>query len=370
MYAKLSYSGLNRQSTICLFGLRQKLADTLDRVLADNPYKGLFKALAIGSRADISPQQWQLLMRTGTNHLIAISGLHIGLLAALNGAMVFFIWRRIAYLNFRFPAFMVASVSALLAAVVYAALAGFAIPTQRALLMLQVVFAAVILRRTFYPSYALLTALLLILLVDPLSSLSSGFWLSFSAVAVIVMAASSRLTSAQGRAAKITALVRIQMVVFLGLLPLTVIFFNQFSLVAPAANLVAVPFMSLFIVPLTLAAAALSLIAGMVFNALVYPLDILFEYLKVLDNTSHSVFHIAGFSLLTGSLLFVGLWLLMPRGWLGRTAGLLFFLQLVFTHVDQPESGTIHLTMLDIGQGLAMVVQTRTHSLVFDTGDN
>ncbi len=268
-------------------------------------------------------------MRTGTNHLIAISGLHIGLLAALNGAMVFFIWRRIAYLNFRFPAFMVASVSALLAAVVYAALAGFAIPTQRALLMLQVVFAA-----------------------------------------VIVMAASSRLTSAQGRAAKITALVRIQMVVFLGLLPLTVIFFNQFSLVAPAANLVAVPFMSLFIVPLTLAAAALSLIAGMVFNALVYPLDILFEYLKVLDNTSHSVFHIAGFSLLTGSLLFVGLWLLMPRGWLGRTAGLLFFLQLVFTHVDQPESGTIHLTMLDIGQGLAMVVQTRTHSLVFDTGDN
>ncbi len=136
----------SEQAIYSLFGLRQKLADTLDRALADNPYKGLFKALAIGSRADISPQQWQLLMRTGTNHLIAISGLHIGLLAALSGAMVFFIWRRIAYLNLRFPAFMAASVSALLAVVVYAALAGFAIPTQRAFLMLPVVFATVMLR--------------------------------------------------------------------------------------------------------------------------------------------------------------------------------------------------------------------------------
>ena len=364
----------SEQANYSLFGLRQKLADTLDRGLAENPYKGLFKALAIGSRADISPQQWQLLMRTGTNHLIAISGLHIGLFAALSGAMVFFIWRRIAYLNLRFPAFMAASVSALLAAVVYAALAGFAIPTQRALLMLLVVFAAVLLRRTFYPSYVLLSALFLVLLIDPLSSLSFGFWLSFSAVAVIVMAVSSRLASEQGRAAKITALMRIQMVVFLGLLPLTAIFFNQFSLVAPVANLVAVPFMSLFIIPLTLAAAVLSLIsetlAGMVFNALVYPMDILFEYLNVLDNTSHSVFHIAGFSLLTGSLLFAGLWLLMPRGWPGRPFGLLLFLPLIFTPIDKPENGTIRLTMLDVGQGLAMVVQTRTHSLVFDTGDN
>ncbi len=364
----------SEQTEYSLFGLRQKLADNLDRVLADNPYKGLFKALAIGSRADISPQQWQLLIHTGTNHLIAISGLHIGLFAALSGTLVFFIWRRIASLNLRFPAFMAASVSAFLAAVVYAALAGFAIPTQRALLMLMVVFVAVILRRTFYPSYVLLTALLLVLLIDPLSSLSSGFWLSFSAVAVIVMSVTSRLASGPGRAGKITGLVRIQLVVFLGLLPLTAIFFNQFSLVAPVANLVAVPFMSLFIVPLTLAAAALSLIsetiAGMVFNVLVYPLDILFGYLHFLDNTSFNIFHIQGFSLLAGSLLIAGLWLLMPRGWPGRPFGLLLFLPLVFTPIDKPESGNIRLTMLDVGQGLAMVVQTQKHSLVFDTGDN
>ncbi len=361
-------------SSYNLFGLRQKLADTLDRVLADNPYKGLFKALAIGLRDDISPQQWQLLMRTGTNHLIAISGLHIGLFAALSGTLVFFFWRRIAYLNLRFPALMAASVSALLAAVVYAALAGFAIPTQRALLMLMVVFLAVMLKRTFYSDYVLLIALFLVLLIDPLSSLSSGFWLSFSAVAVIVMAVSSRLASGQGRAGKITALVRIQVVVFLGLLPLMAVFFNQLSYVAPAANLIAVPLMSLVVVPITLAAAGFSFIsetiAGIVFNWLVYPLDILFEYLNVLDNISQSVFHIAGFSLLAGSLLFAGLWLLMPKGWPGRAFGLLLFLPLVFTQPDKPEHGTIRLTMLDVGQGLAMVVQTRTHSLVFDTGDN
>ena len=364
----------SEQAPCSLSGLRQKLADTLDRVLADNPYKGLFKALAIGSRADISPPQWQLLMRTGTNHLIAISGLHIGLFAALSGAVVFFFWRRMTCLNLRLPAFMAASVSALLAAVVYAALAGFAIPTQRALLMLSVIFAAIMLGRTYYPSYVLLSALLLVLLIDPLSSLSFGFWLSFSAVAVIVMAVSSRLASAQGRTAKMSALVRIQMVVFSGLLPLTVIFFNRFSVVAPVANLVAVPLMSLFIIPLTLAAAALSLIsetlAGMVFNGLVYPLDMLFSYLRFLDNFSFNVFYIPGFSLLAGFLLIAVLWLLMPRGWPGKTAGLLLFLPLFFTPIEKPESGTIRLTMLDVGQGLAMAVQTRKHSLLFDTGDN
>ncbi len=357
-----------------LFSLRQKLADILDRVLVDNPYKGLFKALAIGSRNDISPQQWQLLMRTGTNHLIAISGLHIGLFAALSGTLVFFIWRRIAYLNLRVPALIAASVSALLAAVIYAALSGFAIPTQRALLMLMVICLAVMLRRTFYSDYVLLTALFLVLLFDPLSSLSTGFWLSFSAVAVIVMSVTSRLALRQGWTGKISGLVHIQLVVFLGLLPLTAIFFNRFSVLAPPANLIAVPLMSLFIVPVTLAATALSLIsetiAGMVFNILVYPLDILFGFLHFLDNTSFNVVHVQNFSLLAGCLVFAGLWLLMPRGWPGRAFGLLLFFPLVFTSADKPENGNIRLTMLDVGQGLAMVVQTRTHTLVFDTGAN
>lgn len=356
-------------------GLRQALDSRLDTALQDNPYKGLFKALAIGSRADISTQQWQLLFRTGTNHLMAISGLHIGLLAALSGFLVFALWSRISYLNLKLPAVIAASVAGLLMAFFYAALAGFAIPTQRALIMLIVVFVAIISSRSFMPDYVLLWALWVVLLFDPLSSLSSGFWLSFCAVAVIILSVSFRLSAYTDKKDKVIGFFKIQQVLFIGLLPAMAVLFHQLSITSPVANLLAVPLMSLLIVPATLGAALTSLIhtasASMIFEMLVLPLDVLFWLLNELGSWSFSLYYLPRLSFLSFvSALAASLWLLMPKGWPGRWLGLLLLLPVLFTKADRPLPGELRLTMLDVGQGLSMAIQTREHTMIFDTGDN
>ncbi|MBE9526758.1 MAG: ComEC/Rec2 family competence protein, partial [Proteobacteria bacterium] len=148
--------------------MRQALSDKIDESLVDYPYKGLIKALSIGYRHDMSTEQWKLFLQTGTNHLVAISGLHIGLMSSIIWLLVNVLWKSSAKLNMKIPAYYIASVFALLAAVIYAALAGFAIPTQRALIMLSVVFVALMLRREISSTYILLLALLTVLIIDPL----------------------------------------------------------------------------------------------------------------------------------------------------------------------------------------------------------
>ncbi len=355
--------------------LRQTIAHKLDKALKNNPYKGLFKALAIGYRAELPDNQWQIFFRTGTNHLIAISGLHIGLLSALVWSLVYYLWRRSQMLNQIIPAVFAAGSSALLMASFYAAMAGFAIPTQRALVMLSVVFIAVMFKREFTPIYIVLWALLIVLIMDPLSSLSAGFWLSYGAVAIIMLAISARLSHSRGVRAKISSFVRVQWVIFIGLLPLMAILFKQFSVTAPLANLVAVPLMSLFIVPATLFGTLLSLIfqpLGMLlFNLLQWPLDALFWFLAYLSEWSGSLYYIPQLSLWVILLMIAGsLWLLMPRGWPGRSLGILLLIPVINITAHKPPAGQIRLTMLDVGQGLAMVIQTRQHTMVYDTGDN
>ena len=193
-------SSLNRfipkpyNSFISIAQVRQNIADTLDRVLENSPYKGLIKALALGIKGDIAHSQWKTFIDTGTNHLIAISGLHIGLMASLTWVLVNWLWRLSHSLNQFIPAFYIASCCAFLVASCYAALAGFAIPTQRALIMLGVVFIVASFKRELPVSYTLLYSLIIVLLVDPLSSLATGFWLSFGAVAVILFAFANRFS--------------------------------------------------------------------------------------------------------------------------------------------------------------------------------
>ena len=353
---------------------RQNIANRLDSSLIDHPYKGLIKALAIGVRHDLEPEQWNSFLKTGTNHLIAISGLHIGLMSSLVWFFVNALWKANTALNMKIPAYYAASVFALLSAAIYAAMAGFAIPTQRALIMLSVVFAALIFKREFAPSYVLLLALLLVLLIDPLSSLSFGFWLSFTAVAIILFAMTARLSITSSRLIKIIQLGHMQWVIFVGLLPLMILLFHQFSLVSPLANLFAVPLMSLVIVPVTLLATACLFVfepLGMLlFKLLEWPMELLMFTLHQLSQWSGIMFSIPEVSWLTILLACVGcVWLIMPGGWKGRWLGVVLLLPALMVQENKIPEGQFQLTVLDVGQGLSVILRTRNHNLLYDTGD-
>ena len=362
------------QLSIWLNVVRQKINNKLDEILSDSTYKGLVKALVIGYRQDIEALQWQLLMHTGTNHLLAISGLHIGLMSGMVWLLTSFVWTRVQWLNIRWPACYVAAITALSSAVVYAGLAGFAIPTLRALLMLTLVFSSLLLKRPFSPSYVLFGALLLVLLVDPLSSLAAGFWLSFCAVAVILFTVSSRLGISRRLSDRIHQTGTVQLIIFIGLIPVSIVLFQQFSVLAPLANFVAVPLMSFLVVPLIFL-ACISLIvyqpmAVMLFKGIVWLFDFQFAFLGWLSDTLKPMFYVPQAPWYMFVLLIVAsAWALLPRGWYGRWLAIFLVLPLLFIKPERPVLGEVQVTFLDVGQGLAIVVKTQNHTLLFDTGD-
>ena len=350
--------------------LRQDLGDRIRAQLPDNPYSGIVVALANGDGRGVSNEQWQVLRQTGTLHLIAISGLHISLVAGIVFFLARWLWALPAVIVLRLPAPMFGAICALLAGAAYAALAGFVIPTQRALIMLAVAMSGVLLRRRFPPSRLLAAAGLTVLFYDPLAVMAAGFWLSFAAVAVIVLAI-------HGERAQRSILYKwgyVQWAIALGMLPLLLAMFQQLSLVAPLANMLAVPVFDLMAVPLTLTGAlGLNLFpdwfAGYFFKLAAWLLHGLWQALTWLADVSFSQWTQPApswWALLCGVAGVI--LLLAPRGWPARWVGAVWLLPLVLVRPSAPAAGEAWFTLLDVGQGLAAVVRTQTHTLVFDTG--
>lgn len=348
---------------------RQQLSTVLQQRLSGQA-GSLFAALTVGDRRGIEPSTWEALRVTGTAHLLAISGMHIGLLAAL----VFWLARRLWPLAGErallwLPAPRAAALLATLAALGYAALAGFSVPTQRALVMLAVVMLALWRLRPLMPGRTLAWAALAVLLLDPLAVLAAGFWLSFAAVALILYALGGRRITS--RAAQ---WLRIQAWITLGLSPLLIAWFQQVSLVAPLANLVAIPLVSLLVVPLALLATiGLAVLpdqaAGLLLAGVGTLLDGLLLVLRHLAAWPASHWPIGASGLAVLLLLTLGLLVLLsPRGLPGRYLAPVLCLPLLLGAAPRPASGQAWLTLLDVGQGLAATIQTRSHLLVFDTG--
>jgi len=349
--------------------LRETLRTRILAVLDDHPLRGIVLALAIGDRQQISQPQWDVLIRTGTNHLVAISGLHVGLVAGFAFFLVRSLWCLSARAVTRWPAVKAGAVAALLAAAVYAMLAGFSVPTQRALVMVAVVMLAMIVQRHTRPSSLLALALLLVLMIDPLAVMSAGFWLSFGAVAVIVYGMSGRLAmnSYWWRWG------RVQWLAAAGLFPALLLLFQQVSVVAPLANLLAVPWVSLITVPLTLLGSI-----GLGFSATVgewllglstLSLELLWWWLDGLAQWKLAAWQQRAPPLWAMPVAVIGIvWLLAPRGVPARWVGLVGLLPLLFVSPAVIPQGQARFTLLDVGQGLAAVVQTQNHVLVFDTG--
>jgi len=345
---------------------RQLIAENISTILHDSAFTGFVAALAVGDRSGIDAQQWQVLINTGTNHLMAISGLHIGLAAAFG----YWLCRRLlpARIMHIIPAQHAAMICAVIIALIYAMLAGFAIPTQRALLMLTCVAGASLLRRTTRPMDVLFLALMLVLLWDPASVMSAGFWFSFVAVAVIFHVLTGRM--AQSPWLKWGWM---QIVIALALFPISLFLFQQTSLVSPLANLFMVPYVSLLVVPLILLGLLMlplsDVAAAVLFRAADYLFQFIWPLLQWLSEFPYSHWLKAqpGILMTILALLGVGI-MLAPRIHYWRAAGILLLLPAITWQPQTPEPGAYELNVLDVGQGLAIVVRTHSRTLVYDTG--
>jgi competence protein ComEC len=343
--------------------LREAVRERFHAALPGRPFAGVLVALAIGDQHAIDSEEWQLFARTGVSHLMSISGLHVTMVAGLFAALVSFCWRRSERLMLALPAQKAAALAGFLAALAYCLLSGFAVPAQRTLYMVGVVAAALWSGRTQSASRVLAAALLLVLALDPWAVLSPGFWLSFAAVAVIFYVGAGRTAPAHW----LVQWGRVQWAVTVGLAPLLLVLFQQVSLVSPLANAAAIPLVSLVITPLALAGALLPFnwILGLA-HALMEVLMALLEWLALLPG---AVWHQHAPLPWTVPLALAGIaWLLLPRGWPARGLGMLLMLPLFALAPAGPKAGEFWVTALDVGQGLAVLVRTGNHALLYDAG--
>ena len=343
--------------------LRGSVRDRLAQALQGYDYAGVVIALAVGDQNAIPSAQWTLFRHTGVTHLMSISGAHVTLFSTLVYWLVSRLWRRMPALCSWLPARKAGLGLGLLAAAAYVALAGFGIPAQRTLYMLAAVVIVLWGGWLTSPSRVLASALFVVVAVDPWAALAPGFWLSFGAVAALLYAGSGRLRPPPWWVAGAKA----QAAVTLALTPALLALFHEISLVSPLANAFAIPLIGLVAVPLTLLAVVLPLdvLARLAHGAV----ELTMQGLVWLDSLPQPVWYGAhpGWLALGLALLGTAL-LLLPRGMPGRALGLILFLPLLFPRLERPAAGEFWLTVLDVGQGLATVVRTAEHTLVYDTG--
>lgn len=355
------------------------LRDRVQRALAGKPYAGVIVALVVGDQRALSQEDWTVFNRTGVGHLISISGLHITMIAALFAGLVLALWRRsfftAAQLPLRLPAQKAAAIAGALAAVVYVLLAGSGVPAQRTLCMLTVVALALWFGRITSVSYVLCLALGAVVVLDPWAVMGPGFWLSFGAVAVILYVSVGRArrighADKPGWRTMLEAGALTQYAVTIGLVPLTILLFGQTSLVSPIANAIAIPLISFLVTPLALIGSVLPFpLADWCLILAHFLVAQLARGLIWLSEFSFAVWTAPLPSWWMFLLAMVGtLWMLAPRGWPARYLGVLAWLPLVMNEPTQPRPGEMWVTAFDVGQGMALLIETHEHRLLYDTG--
>jgi competence protein ComEC len=352
---------------------RTAVRDRIVGALGEAPYAGVIVALAIGEERAIPDAQWRVFNRTGITHLISISGLHVTVFAAIAGAVGFALARRSVRLTERIPARRVAAIVGVIAATLYALLAGSQVPAMRTLVMLDVAALGLWLARPGSALVVWLWALVAVLMWDPWAGFAPGFWLSFGAVGLLLYANAGRLrppvaSTRFGRMrGALHAATRTQALVTIGLVPGTLAIFQQVSIVSPLANALAIPVVTFLVVPLALAGIVLPFDvpwqgAHAVFATLMIALD-------ALASAPAAVWQQHAPPAWTIATALVGVaWLAAPRGVPGRIVGMIGLLPLFVVTPPPPAPGTFRLTVLDVGQGLAIVVATHRHALLYDTG--
>ncbi|GJJ02134.1 DNA internalization-related competence protein ComEC/Rec2 [Duganella rhizosphaerae] len=356
--------------------------------LPGKPYAGVIVALVVGDQRGIDQSDWNVFNRTGIGHLISISGLHITMVAGLFALAAFNLWRHSFFTRAQLPLLLPAQkVAALIGATValfYVLLAGFGVPAQRTLYMLMVVAAALWMNRIASVSHVLCCALGVVVLIDPWAVLWPGFWLSFGAVATILYATVGRTTRRPAphnkdvprpsRREQLWQALRIgahtQYAVTFGLVPLTMLLFAQVSVVSPLANAVAIPLISLVVTPLALVGSMLpAWLAAPVLGLAHLLVEWLAACLQWFSGLRYAVWNAPTppfwlFCWAMGGTI----WLLAPRGWPVRWLGLASWIPLLAAEPSHPAPGRMTVTAFDVGQGMALLIETSGHRLLYDTG--
>ncbi|MFT6031534.1 MAG: competence protein ComEC [Arenicella sp.] len=360
---------------------RQALFEELHRVVGLGVGSNIIAALSIGVKSGFSNQQRLVFQTTGISHLMAISGLHVGLVFIGVALLLKWLMWPIARIFEYWPRQQLIFLPALLSATFYTALAGFSVSTQRALIMLTVYVVCKFLARDVALIKVLLIAITVLLIVDPFSILDTGFWLSCGAVAVIsLVSTKSRSESNQELSetfskepSKNLNLLRLQPVLWLGMLPLSVIFFGKISLISPLVNLVAVPLFCALLIPATLLSVFLY---GVGFKALgvwcMTRLSTLFDSIFDLLLCASQL----EFAKIYSTPLVWWQWPLFALVMYGFfrpiriqfICGAVLVGSVFINTANKLAEDELQVTLLDVGQGLAMVIETVNSVTVYDTG--
>lgn len=361
---------------------RWAVLEKIERLDFGAASKGLLAALTIGDKQGLDSETWMHMRLTGTVHLAVVSGLHIGMVAALGMLLGNLLGRCLVALGAPVSRQQIAVVLGGGLALTYALLAGFSLSTQRALIMLCVFLLATLLKRKPRPELALLWALALIAASDPLAALSSGFWLSFIAVATFLFWFIPR-----PRGGYVRDLFSAQLIIFLPLAGLLSFFQGEISLLSPLVNLLAIPWLGIAVVPLALLGMLLLPlspdIAGEIWKMAAWQLDVFDRVTTWLSNyAQYFVWSLPAeqSALLSVALLFAGALMLMPKGLGLRSMAMVLLLavalsdQSFLTRQDSGEQGApsddsgLTLAVLDVGQGLSVVAINNGRAVVYDTG--
>ncbi|MDE2407478.1 MAG: DNA internalization-related competence protein ComEC/Rec2 [Xanthomonadaceae bacterium] len=329
------------------------------------------QALALGDTRALTDTDWARLRAAGLTHLIAISGFHVGLVAGFCALLGGALWWLLPGLCRWLPRQFAAGAGAIVGAFGYALLTGMAVPTLRTAVMITALVAARCLRRRLRTVDTLALGVIVLLLLDPLAVLGAGFWLSFAGVAWLLWC----LPEQEGRGVwpMLRGFLAAQAVASLGLLPLCVALFGQASLAGPVANLVAVPWWSLVVVPLSLLGVLAETVhagAGQwCWQAAAGCFDLLWPVLQRIADSPLAMLWLPEPRWYALPLALVAaFWLLLPRGLPGRPLALLLWLPLWLPARELPAVGEVELNVIDVGQGLSILVRTAHHSLLYDMG--
>jgi len=324
-----------------LLALREQIVRRIRSMVVDRDASALFAGLAVGATGEVSREQWRVFSDTGTTHLVAISGMHITLFCWVVAALARRLWARVPRLAMRIDRETFAAMLGVPAAAAYAALAGFGIPAQRTVVMLAVWWALRLSGRVHSGFDVLGLAALAVLLIDPFAPLSSGFWLSFVAMATLIAAGD---TQGRGLRAWFLDTLRTQWRVSLALLPITILWFSSFSVAGLLINFAAIPVFSLVLVPIALLGGLLGSISAPLAKPLWWIGERVHEWLwpLLVAVAAHPYAAIQ----------------VSPAAWVP----ILGF--------ERPADGEVMMTLLDAGDATALIVRTRQHALVYDTGEN
>jgi len=345
---------------------REAVRDAVFGHVADRRAAGVVAALVTGDQGAIDRGDWDVFRATGVAHLMAISGLHVTMFAWLAAHAVAAAWRRSGRLMRWLPAQRAALLGGVALAALYALFSGWGVPSQRTVWMLAAVGLLRLSGRRWPWPHVWLLAAALVVAIDPWALMQAGFWLSFVAVGVLFASEPPmQAIQPQGGRSRLLRMLREQWVITLALTPLSLLLFQQVSLVGFLANAVAIPWVTLVVTPLSmlgvLAPPAWTLAAWAVQG-----LAVLLQWCAALPHATLSMaappWWMAGVGVAGGMLL------AMRLPWTVRALGLPLLLPALLWEPARPAAGEFELLAADIGQGNAVLVRTATHSLLYDAG--